>query len=491
MPLSTIGPIVFAVYLGAMVAIGLVAFRSQKTSEDFWVAGRRFGVPMMVMANVAALVHGGAIMSHLAFAGHIGGVAITTSFACVLGFAVILFFFAKKLRASGGFTLPDYMGDRFDSQFLRAWSAFVVALTSVIYLIAQIRGMGFILESLLGIDVLWGQLLGTVIFVSYVALGGLLAIVWTNAAQFLMMWLGLVVVAVGVSSAAGGWFEVLSAVEKVAPGWTSPTGVTWSWTFLLSWYILVFVAYSTRLELVTKVFAARDDKVARRALPWTTLIVMGLLVFTGVYLGAAARVLVWDSIATPDQAFPALVAQTLTPALAAIALTGVACAIMSTTDSLLLMSGAAIAHDVVRKCVHEPRGIAKDERYYLRISRYAIVVIGALAFFGSVPDIALILELVAYALGIVGASFFFPLLVGLTSRRVSRQAAVASSVWGGLTTAVWTVLTLTDVSWAKVVHPILPGLFISGLLMFTLTPFGKPVSGEALRRFFPEEVNGG
>ena len=37
MPLSTIGPIVFVVYLGAMVAIGLVAFRSQKTSEDFWV----------------------------------------------------------------------------------------------------------------------------------------------------------------------------------------------------------------------------------------------------------------------------------------------------------------------------------------------------------------------------------------------------------------------------------------------------------------------
>ena len=491
MPLSTIGPIVFAVYLGAMVVIGLAAFRFQKTSEDFWVAGRRFGVLMMVMANVAAMVHGGAIMSHLAFAGHIGGVAITTSFAYALGFAVILFFFAKKLRKSGGFTLPDYMGDRFDSRFLRAWSAFVVALTSVIYLIAQIRGMGFILERLLGIDVLWGQLLGTVIFVSYVALGGLLAIVWTNAAQFLMMWLGLIVVAVGVSSAAGGWFEVLRAVEEIAPGWTSPTGVTWSWTFLLSWYILVFVAYSTRLELVTKVFAARDDKVARYALPWTALIVMALLVFTGVYLGAAARVLVWDSISTPDQAFPALVAQTLTPALAAIALTGVACAIMSTTDSLLLMSGAAIAHDVVRKCVHEPQGVVKDERYYLRISRYTIVVVGALAFFGSVPDVALILELVAYALGIVGASFFFPLLVGLTSRRVSRQAAVASSVWGGLTTAVWTVLTLTDVSWANVVHPILPGLLISGLLMFTLTPFGKPVSGEALRRFFPEEVNGG
>ena len=107
------------------------------------------------------------------------------------------------------------------------------------------------------------------------------------------------------------------------------------------------------------------------------------------------------------------------------------------------------------------------------------------------PDVALILELVAYALAIVGASFFFPLLVGLTNRRVSTQAAVASCVWGGLTTAAWTVLTLAGVSWVKVVHPILPGLFISGLLMFTLTPLGQPVPSEALRRFFPEEANGG
>ena len=214
MSLSAIGPIVFLIYLAAMLVIGLVAFRFQSTSADFWVASRRFGLPMMVVANVAAMVHGGAIMGHLAFAADVGGIAITTNLAYVVGFALILLFFAKKLRNSKGFTLPDYMGDRFDSLFLRGWSALVVAGTSLIYLIAQIRAMGFVLERLLGMPLVWGQLLGTILFVSYVALGGLLAVVWTNLAQLILMWLGMFVVAVGVYRLAGGWVEVLVAVEE-------------------------------------------------------------------------------------------------------------------------------------------------------------------------------------------------------------------------------------------------------------------------------------
>ena len=103
---------------------------------------------------------------------------------------------------------------------------------------------------------------------------------------------------------------------------------------------------------------------------------------------------------------------------------------MSTTDSLLLMSGAAVAHDFIRKCVHEPRGIEKSERYYPTASRATILVVGLIAFVGAIPDIDLILRIVSYAVAIVGATFFFPLLIGLTSQRLSTRAATASRGWG-------------------------------------------------------------
>jgi Na+/proline symporter len=255
---------------------------------------------------------------------------------------------------------------------------------------------------------------------------------------------------------------------------------------MLSWYVVWFVAYCTRLELLTKMFAARDHKVARYSLPATLFLVMLFLLYGNLYLGAAARVTVWNEIGNPDRAFPALVLAAAGPVLAAVALTGIASAAMSTTDSLLLMSGAAIAHDFLRRSVHEPRGIVKDESHYLRVSRYTIVVVGFIALLGSMVDVALILQIVSYAVGILGATFFFPLLVGLTSRRMSREAATASSVSGFVTTCVWTWGALTGSPWAQGVHPIIPGLVVGGFLMLLVARFTEPVRAEGLRKFFPE-----
>ncbi len=481
-----VGFAVFGCYLLVVIAIGLFSAHYQRTSEDFWVAGRRFGLPVMIVANMAAIMHGGSILSGVALAAAVGGVAALPALAFAGGFAIMFFFFAAKLRHSRGFTLPDYMGDRFDSRFLRGWSAVMVAVSSIIYLIAQIRVMGEILETLLGIPFNWGLLIGTVIFVFYVALGGLLAVVWTNIAQFLFMWVGLLILAPYLYARVGGLAEMVATVDAIAPGWTAPAGVSWSTNYLLSWYIVWFVAYCTRVELVTKMFAARNAHVARCSLPWAILLVILFLFYGNFYLGGAARILVWDQIVRPDQAFPALVAAVLPPLLAAVALTGVASAAMSTTDSLLLMSGAAVAHDLLRKCIHEPRGIRKDERHYLRVSRYTIVVIGAIALVGAIPHLDLILAIVSYAVAIVGATFFFPLLVGLTSRRVSREAAIASSTGGGLVTAVWTWARLAGLPWAQDLHPAIPGLAVAGLLMLVVTAATPAVGADAVRKFFPE-----
>lgn len=483
---ATTGAVVFGLYLVAIITLGLIAARYQKTEADFWVAGRRFGLAVMVMANMAAVMHGGAILSGIAFTGTFGGIAILPYISFVGGAAIIFYLFAKKLRQSGGFTIPDYMGDRFDSRGLRAWSAIVVAVSSTIYLIAQLRGMAFILERLLGLDFMTSLVLGTVIFVIYVALGGLLAVVWTNIAQFLFMWVGLLILVPYVYDAVGGWTSVIRQVEAIAPGWTSPTGTQWSAWYMVSWYLIWLVAYATRLELVTKMYAARDDRVARASVPIAIGLIMLFLLYGNFYLGAAARIMVWEHLASADQAYPVLVTQMLSPVLAAVALTGIAAAAMSTTDSLLLLSGSAIAHDLVRRCHDEPRAIRRDEKEYLHISRLAIVVVGIVAFVCAIPDLALILRIVSFAIAIVGSAFFFPLLIGMTSRRVSREAALASSIGGTLITCVWIFGALTNAEWAKSVHPGIIGIAVAGVLMLVVTLFTPPVASRAVDKYFAE-----
>lgn len=478
------GYTVFITYLIAMIVIGLASGKQQQSTEDLWVAGRRFGTLTMVLGLMAAVMHGGSILSGVAFAGTFGGVAILPFISFALGFLVILVFFARKLRETGGFTLSDFMGDRFDSNGLRAFSAFVVAASSIVYLIAQIRGMGLILQALLEIPLDIGMALGTAIFVFYVALGGMLAVMWTNIAQFLFMWMGLLVVLPAALAATGGWTAALERAEALAPGWTSVLGTRWTWTYLISWWIVWFVAYATRIELITKMFIARDSRVSRYALPTTCLLVIVFLLYGNLYLGAAARMLVWDQLTTPDAAFPALVKLLLSPVMAAVALTGIAGAAMSTTDSLLLLSGAAVSHDLLRKCFYEPRGIVKSEAYYLRASRLAIFGVGLVSLLLALRTPELILSIVSYAVAMIAATFFFPLLFGLWSRRTTAAAAFTSSVAGFATTVVWTGLTLANVSWATPLHPVVPGLLVAFVAIVGVTPFSKPTPPEALARFF-------
>jgi Na+/proline symporter len=497
--LGSIGVVVFALYMSVLVVIGVVAARHQSTAADFWVAGRRFGIGLMVVDEVASVLHGGSVQGGVALAARFGGVAILPFISFAVASLIIVRFFAKKLRMMAGFTLPDYMGARFESNFIRGYSAVIVGISSILYMIAQIRVMGFLLERLLGIPFLWGMGLGTTIFIAFVTLGGLLAVVWTDIFLFVLMWGGLLAILPAVHSAAGGMSAVLVRADELAAGWTSIRGTAWSWTYLISWWLVWVVGYSTRITMITKVFAARDTKVARVSLPITDALFMIFLLYGNLYLGAAARVLVWPQVSgAPDQAFPALVTFVSnlagTPWLGAVAITGVVSAAVATADSLLLMSGAAIAHDLLRKCYYEPRGVVRDERFYLRVSRITIVAVGIVSFLLATKTPDLILNIVSYAVALVGVAFFFPMLLGMNSPYVTRRAATASSVAGSLVGIVWTVPHLAYAGWARQhapwildIHPVVPGL-IAAFIPMLWRSTRIEMSRRALDTFFPERA---
>jgi Na+/proline symporter len=500
MGLGSIGIVVFSIYMALLVVIGYIASRHQNTSEDFWVAGRRFGVGLLVVAEMASVLHGGSVQGGVALAARFGGVAILPYISFAIASLIVVRFFAKKLRMMAGFTLPDYMGARFESDFLRGYSAVIVFVSSVLYMIAQIRVMGFLLEQLLGIPFIAGMALGAGIFILFVTLGGLLAVVWTDVFLFVLMWAGLLAILPAVKAAAGGMSHVLMQADAVAPGWTSVRGTTWSWTYLVSWWLVWVVGYSTRITMITKVFAAKDTRVARISLPITDALFMIFLLYGNLYLGAAARVLVWPQIAkAPDQAFPALVAYVTqragTPWLGAIAITGVVSAAIATADSLLLMSGAAVAHDLLRKCYYEPRGVVKTERHYLGVSRMTVVIVGVVSFLCAIETPDLILNIVSYAVALVGVAFFFPMLFGLNWPYLSRRAATWSSVAGSLVGIVWTVPHLAYSGWARLhapwildIHPVVPGLVAALIPVIVMRSRTIEISSKTLQIFFPERA---
>jgi SSS family transporter len=423
------------------------------------------------------------MLSGVGFTALLGAITVNNlSFA--LGFLIVVVFLARKLRALGGYTLPDYLGERFDSRFLRGFGALVVIISATVYLIGQTRAMGFIIQGMTGLTLEQSILLGATIFILYVALGGLLAVVWTNIAQFIMMYAGLALLYITLYGKIGGWAAMATKVEQVAPGWTSITGVGWAPMALISWYVVWIVAYFTRVEFVTKLYAARDPKVARYTIPIACALI--LLFFTPIiYFGGAARILVWSQVTSPDKAFPILINSALGPMGAAFAFAGLAAAAMSTTDSLLHQSGAGIAHDIIRKCLFEPNKVKKSEEFYVRVSRVTILGVGIIAVIGALYTSEIILKLVSYAVAMLGASFGPAMVFGLSWKRVSKIATGVSVVGGFVITAIWSIMTIYGVTWAKIVHPVIPGIIFSTIAIVVLSLIlPTNISEKTLNRFF-------
>ena len=75
----------------------------------------------------------------------------------------------------------------------------------------------------------------------------------------------------------------------------------------------------------------------------------------------------------------------------------------------------------------------------------------------------------------------------MTSKRISREAALTSSIGGTLVTCVWIGGSISNASWAGAVHPGVVGLAVAGSLMLIVSMFTNPVKPEAIDKYFPEE----
>ena len=124
------------------------------------------------------------------------------------------------------------------------------------------------------------------------------------------------------------------------------------------------------------------------------------------------------------------------------------------------------------------------------------MIVGVLSFVCALRTPDLILNIVSYAVALVGVAFFFPMLLGMQSPYVSRRAATWSSVAGSMAGFMWTILHLVYGGWARMhapwildIHPVVPGLIAAIVPMLRVAPRVE-MSATALRMFFPERAQG-
>lgn len=183
----------FALYLS-------IAWKTRvRDTKGFYVAGR--GVPAAAngMATAADWMSAASFISMaglISTMGFAGGVYIM---GWTGGFVLLALLLAPYLRKSGRFTVPDFVGDRFESTTARLVAVLCAIFISFTYVAGQMRGVGVVFSRFLEVDITVGVVIGMVIVLIYATLGGMKGITWTQVAQYWVLITAFLIPAIAIS----------------------------------------------------------------------------------------------------------------------------------------------------------------------------------------------------------------------------------------------------------------------------------------------------
>lgn len=222
--------IVTIVYLAIVGWLGMLGYRHTKNASDYLVAGRQIHPYIMALSYGATFISTAAIVGFGGLAGVFGMGLIWLTFLNVfLGIFIAFIFFGKRTRKMGhnmnAQTFPDFLGKRYQSNFIRKFAGLVIFFFMPIYTAAVMIGAAKFIEGSMQIDYHVALFIFSAIVASYVFFGGLKGVMYSDAFQGSIMFLGMGILLISTFVRLGGVgtsFARLSALSRnpdVLPRW--------------------------------------------------------------------------------------------------------------------------------------------------------------------------------------------------------------------------------------------------------------------------------
>jgi len=488
--------------LVATAAIGLYSARRTRTLSDYWVAGRSVGVFTNASAISSNYLSAASFLGVAAFiwANGFDGVWYATGFAA--GYVLLLLFIASPLRRFGQYTIPDFCHGRFGSLRLRRAGILWTVVISSLYIVAQMVGVGTLMESVTGIPWAAGVILLGGVIILYVAFGGMTGVTITQMLQFWIM-LAAMLLPLLVLLPQHSYGELLmhafgdtSGVTVTgAPAFSASEQATiansaqWirpfnEWDLVGSISLLIALVCGTAglPHILARFYTNPDARKARWSTVWV-LIFIGIFYITTPVWGTYARMVLGPEAVLVEGGSPNPNSMMLVTSgeagewATALVAAGAIAALLSTVAGLLIALSSAFAHDFYGSIL---RPQASD-RQKIRVAKTAVIVFGVLAIavglgFRGV-NIAWMVGL-AFA---VAASTFFPLLVlGIWWRRMTEPGALAGVMVGGTIAAVVVVGKLAGLwSFDQPALVSVPASFLAIAVVSRLTWDRQPIEVQA------------
>lgn len=465
--------IVLAFIVGYMLlcmVVGLWAMRRTRSADDFFMAGRHLGFIVASVAIFSSTMSGWGFVGGPGLVYTIGAGTFWMIVSTPLGYCVMFYLLGKRLRLVAEVTrpvsLPDAVVARYNSPTTGLLTAVAILFGVLGYLGTQILAMAMVLQSVLADVAAIGTLplgvcmaISSAVLVFYCVTGGIIASVYTDLVQGIIMVIAAVlVVATAVATVDGGLGEMTASILADDSEAMSPWG-TRGIVGCLSWYFVFVLGLSGQPHIITKLMMTRRLDEAKGMFP---IAVIGFLLsaLLWISIGLCMRTLVIKGLHPPladaDLASPEFLKTYTHPVLAGVVFAGLLAAIMSTADSFLNIGAAAVVHDIPR--AWRGRSLA-NELLWARTATVIIATVAACVALASGKMVAL--------LGAIGWSVFAGAIVptvaiGFNWKRATPLAA-------NLAIVVSLVLNIG----LQVFSVTLPHLFYNGALalLASLTVF--------------------
>ncbi|HTP02367.1 MAG TPA: sodium:solute symporter family protein [Anaerolineales bacterium] len=487
MSLSGVDLAIIALYFAAVLGIGFYLKRYTKTGEDFFLAGREMTAWIAGLSFLSANLGSLELMGWAASAYQYGILAAhwywigAIPAMIFLGIVMIPFYYISKTHS-----VPGYLSLRYGEP-ARALSAISFGLMTVLMSGINMYSMALVMKVVLGWDIHFSIWVSSITVALYVFLGGLLSAIFNEVLQFVLIWLGALLISIIGLLDAGGWSGMVQRIHERFPGqdythlWRTlgsftdnPMGIHWIGIVFGLGAVISMGYWTTDFLVVQRVISAKDLRSAKTA-PLIGAAFKMLVPFIVILPGLLGLAVLPDKLVGESQVgvtgahsynevLPLMLARYCGPGLLGLGITALIAGFMSGMAGNVSAFATVWTYDIYRAM------FKKDgtDSHYVNVGRWC-TILGVLVSIGTAYLVMSFLSIMDYVQALF--SFFIaPLFGTVLLGMLWKRATPAGGFWGLF---AGTVSSIAMWAWVKVDH--------SAIRYIALSPEAKDMAENMFR----------
>ena len=497
--------IAMAIYMAAVIAIGLLyAKRANASSENYFLGGRSLGPWVTAMSAEASDMSGWLLMGLPGVAYWCGlSDAFWTAFGLAVGTYLNWRIVSTRLRrysiqAGNAITLPEFFSNRFreEKKVIGSLAAVFILIFFTVYASSCFVTCGKLFSTLFGAPYVAMMILGAVFVLAYTLLGGFLAESASDFMQAIVMIIALTLIVIVGTSHAGGLAAVVANAKSIPGFWeffgianpamengvqqvvngapvfaeASDYGIL-KICSMMAWGL----GYFGMPQVLLRFMAIRKEEeltLSRRVAMVWVVISLAVAVFIGI-VGRAVFPTVHLTATAAENIFITLSTSFLPPILAGFVMAGILAATISSSDSYLLIAASAFAKNIYQGIVKKDA----DDDKVLKMSRLTLLCIAIIAMFIAMDEDSVIFTIVSFAWAGFGATFGPLMVFNLFWKRMTRAGAIAGMVGGAGMVFVWK-LVISKLGGLFAIYELLPAFIFSAICIVVVSLLTPAPSAE-------------